>query len=169
MLRCLHAAKGNAKTFILAYVHMILDVASCCDLATRGSITSLHVWTRVLACRCKTLVCSNWLLHGAVAMNTAIGVLHAPTPAQGFPETVKSSHSLPSREGVNGTDPKTPGSGSPLAPGGLAATLRRSPSRETSPEASDERAKPGTVSIALRQLVRTLLLSSVAANLHVCL
>ncbi|KAL0028590.1 hypothetical protein WJX79_003897 [Trebouxia sp. C0005] len=94
--------------------------------------------------RCKTLVCSNWLLHGAVAMNTAIGVLHAPTPAQGFPETVKSSHSLPSREGVNGTDPKTPGSGSPLAPGGLAATLRRSPSRETSPEASDERAKPGT-------------------------
>ncbi len=92
-------------------------------------------------------------------MNTAIGVLHAPIPAQGFPETVKSSHSLPSREGVTGTDPKTPGSGSPLAPGGLAATLRGSPSRETSPEASDERAKPGTVSIALRQRFRTSLLS----------
>jgi len=67
---------------------------------------------------------------------------------------------LPSREGVTGTDPKTPGSGSPLAPGGLATTLRGSPSRETSPEASDERAKPGTVSIGLHQLVSTLLLSS---------
>ncbi len=110
--------------------------------------------------RCETLVRSNWLVHGAIAMNTAIGVLHAPTPAQGFPETVKSMHSLPSREGVTGTDPKTPGSGSPLAPGGLAATLRGSPSRETSPEASDERAKPGTVSNGLHQLVSTLLLSS---------
>jgi len=142
-----------------AFIHTTLDLASCCDFATRGSIT-FHVWTRVLACRCGTLVRSNWLLHGAIAMNTAIGVLHAPTPAQGFPETVKSSHSLPSREGVTGTDPKTPGSGSPLAPGGLAATLRGSPSRETSPEASDERAKPGTVSIALRQRFRTSLLNS---------
>jgi len=137
-----------------------LDLASCCDLATRGSVTFHHIWTRVLACRCETLVRSNWLVHGAIAMNTAIGVLHAPTPAQGFPETVKSMHSLPSREGVTGTDPKTPGSGSPLAPGGLAATLRGSPSRETSPEASDERAKPGTVSNGLHQLVSTLLLSS---------
>ena len=87
-------------------------------------------------------------------MNTAVGVMHAPTPAQGFPETTKSMHSLPSFEGITGTDPKTPGSGSPLAPGGLAATLRKSPSREHSPEAfpSDERVKPGTVSITLQLL-----------------
>ncbi len=81
-------------------------------------------------------------------MNTAVGVLHAPTPAQGFPETTKSLHSLPSFEGLTGTDPKTPGTGSPLAPGGLAATLRKSPSREHSPDtcAIDERVKPSTVS-----------------------
>ena len=80
-------------------------------------------------------------------MNTAVGIMPAPTPAQGFPETYKSMHSLSSREGVTPTDLKTSGSGSPLAPGVLATTLRKSPSREQSPEALpvEERVKPGTV------------------------
>lgn len=80
-------------------------------------------------------------------MNTVVGVMPAPTPAQGFPETYKSMHSVSSPEGVTATDPRTPGTGSPLAPGGLAATLRKSPSREQSPETFplDEREKASTV------------------------
>ena len=80
-------------------------------------------------------------------MNTAVGVMPAPTPAQGFPETYKSMHSLSSHEGVTATDLRTSGSGSPLAPGVLATTLRNSPSREQSPEALpvEEHVKPGTV------------------------
>ena len=75
--------------------------------------------------------------------------MQAPTPAQGFPETTTSLRSLPSFEGLPGTDPRTPGSGSPLAPGGLAATLRKSPSREQSPEADakDERTQSSSVSV----------------------
>ena len=73
-------------------------------------------------------------------------MLHAPTPAQGFPETSKLLHSLPSREGVTGTDPISPATSSPLAPGGLATTLRKSPPREHSPEATDDRTKSGSVS-----------------------
>ena len=82
-------------------------------------------------------------------MNTAVGVMPGPTPAQGFPETYKSMHSLSSPEGVTATDPRTPGTGSPLAPGGLANTLRKSPSREQSPEAfpTSERVKVSTVSV----------------------
>lgn len=80
-------------------------------------------------------------------MNTAVGVKPAPTPAQGFPETYKSMHTLSSHEGVTATDPRTPSSGSPLAPGALATTLRSSPSREQSPEAFpvEEQARPSTV------------------------
>ena len=82
------------------------------------------------------------------SMSTAAGVLPAPSPAQGFPETNRSLHALPSQNGTPGTDPRTPGNGSPLAPGGLAATLRNSPSREfvacpTSPVVSH--VQPGTV------------------------
>lgn len=80
-------------------------------------------------------------------MNTAVGVKLAPTPAQGFPETYKGMQSLSSHEGVTATDPRTPSSGSPLAPGGLATTLRNSPSREQSPEAfpTEEQGRPSTV------------------------
>lgn len=79
-------------------------------------------------------------------MNTAVGVLHAPTPAQGFPDATKLLQSLPSREGVTGTDPISPATSSPLAPGGLATTLRKSPPREHSPEATtlDDRSKSGS-------------------------
>lgn len=75
-------------------------------------------------------------------MNTAVGVMPAPTPAQGFPETYRSMHS---HEGVPATDLRTSGSGSPLAPGVLATTLRNSPSRDQSPETVpvEERVKTG--------------------------
>lgn len=82
-------------------------------------------------------------------MNTAAGVMPALTPAQGFPETNKSLHVLAPHYGT-GTDPRTPSNNSPsLAPGGLAATLRKSPSRDfapgpTSPE-NPARTAPSTV------------------------
>lgn len=87
-------------------------------------------------------------------MNTAVGVMPGPTPAQGFPETYQS---LSSHEGVVATDPRTPGSGSPLAPGVLATSFRNSPNREQSPEAVpvQERVIPSTVGIATRVTVRS--------------
>ena len=87
-------------------------------------------------------------------MNTAVGVMPAPTPAQGFPETCKSMHSVSSPEGVTATDPRTPGTGSPLAPGGLAATFRKSPSREQSPEPFplDERVRSSAVSVHITRM-----------------
>ena len=90
-------------------------------------------------------------------MNTAAGVMPAPAPAQGFPETNKSLHIMAPQHGTP-VDPRTPGNSSPsLAPGGLAATLRKSPSRDfapgpTSPE-GPARMGPSTVCCSAPLLV----------------
>ncbi|KAL3147967.1 hypothetical protein ABBQ38_014262 [Trebouxia sp. C0009 RCD-2024] len=132
-----------AKRCLLATAALRQDLGttlcSCAEPLPHGLLLLLQ-W---ITARCGKLRPKR---SGDFHMNTAVGVKVAPTPAQGFPETYKGMQSLSSHEGVTATDPRTPSSGSPLAPGGLATTLRNSPSREQSPEAfpMEDQGRPST-------------------------